>query len=394
MPEVRLEVEPFAKIKVVGVGGSGGSAVNRMIASKIKGVEFIAINTDVQALHHNDAKFKLHIGEATTKGLGAGMDPNVGFQAAQESINELRDILKGADMVFITCGLGGGTGTGASPVVAQIAKEIGALVVAVVTKPFAFEGAQRREIAERGYKELESRVDTIITIPNDKILQIIDKKTSLLDAFKTVDDVLRQGIQGISEAITIPGIINVDFADVKAIMNNAGSALMGIGEATGENRAVSAAKKAISSPLLDISIDGARGVMFILTGGSNLTMNEVNDVGNIIAESVDANAKIIFGTVIDENMKDKVRVTVVATGFDDNRPVQVRSMSLEEPKYHVNRLFSKKNIDDKIEEAKKAVEQPREETPRTMMPEPKPTKRVVAEEDDLEIPAFIRRKMK
>ncbi|NCN07119.1 cell division protein FtsZ [Candidatus Falkowbacteria bacterium] len=397
MPEVRLEVEPFAKIKVVGVGGSGGSAVNRMIASKIKGVEFIAVNTDIQALHHNDAKHKLHIGEATTKGLGAGMDPNVGFQAAQESINELREILKGADMVFITCGLGGGTGTGASPVVAQIAKEIGALVIAVVTKPFAFEGAKRKEIAENGYKELESRVDTIITIPNDKILQIIDKKTSLLDAFKTVDDVLRQGIQGISEAITIPGIINVDFADVKAIMNNAGSSLMGIGEATGENRAISAAKKAISSPLLDISIDGARGVMFILTGGSNLTMNEVNDVGNIIAESVDANAKIIFGTVIDENMKDKVRVTVVATGFDDNRqsqPMSRSTTSLEEPKYHVNRLFSKKNIDDRIEEVKKTIESPKEEIIKPATIESKPFKRVVPEEDDLEIPAFIRRKMK
>ncbi len=403
MPEVRLEVEPFAKIKVVGVGGSGGSAVNRMIASKIKGVEFIAINTDIQALHHNDAKHKLHIGEATTKGLGAGMDPNVGFQAAQESINELREMMKGADMVFITCGLGGGTGTGASPVVAQIAQEIGALVVAVVTKPFAFEGSQRREIAERGYKELESRVDTIITIPNDKILQIIDKKTSLLDAFKTVDDVLRQGIQGISEAITIPGIINVDFADVKTIMSNAGSALMGIGEATGENRAISAAKKAISSPLLDISIDGARGVMFILTGGSNLTMSEVNEVGSIIAESVDTNAKIIFGTVIDENMKDKIRVTVVATGFDDDRPVAARSTSLEEPKYHVNRLFSKKNIDDRIEDAKKSIEVPKKyaEQPKDkdddykqFVPDLKPAKKVVAEEDDLEIPAFIRRKMK
>ncbi|MEK7072344.1 MAG: cell division protein FtsZ, partial [Patescibacteria group bacterium] len=225
-------------------------------------------------------------------------------------------------------------------------------------------------------------------------LQIIDKKTSLLDAFKTVDDVLRQGIQGISEAITIPGIINVDFADVKAIMNNSGSALMGIGEATGENRAVSAAKKAISSPLLDISIDGARGVMFILTGGPNLTMNEVNDVGSIIAESVDTNAKIIFGTVIDENMKDKVRVTVVATGFDDNRPVSTRSTSLEEPKYHVSRLFSKKNIDDRIEEAKKSIEQPREEVSKPVMSEPKSNKRVVSEEDDLEIPAFIRRKMK
>ena len=387
-------METFAKIKVVGVGGSGGSAINRMIASKIKGVEFIAVNTDVQALLHNNARHKLHIGESTTKGLGAGMDPNIGLQAAQESINELRDLLKGSDMVFVTCGLGGGTGTGASPVIAQVAKELGALVIAVVTKPFSFEGVQRTEIAERGYKELESRVDTIITIPNDKIFQIIDKKTSLLDAFKIVDDVLRQGIQGISEAITIPGLINVDFADIKAIMNNAGSALMGIGEATGENRAVVAAKKAISSPLLDISIDGARGVLFIFIGSPSLTMNEINEAANVITENADANAKIIFGTVIDDNMKDKVRVTVIATGFDDRRPSVNRSMSLEEPKYSMNRFFSKKNIEDKIEEAKKTVEPSKESGVKTFITEPKPAKRIVAEEDDLEIPAFIRRKMK
>ena len=343
MPEIKPEVETFAKIKVVGVGGSGGSAINRMITAKIKGVEFVAINTDVQALLHNNARHKLHIGETTTKGLGAGMDPNIGLQAAQESVEEIRDELKGSDMVFITCGLGGGTGSGASPVVAQVAKELGALVIAIVTKPFAFEGAQRMEIAERSHKELEARVDTIITIPNDKIFQIIDKKTSLLDAFKIVDDVLRQGIQGISEAITIPGLINVDFADVKTIMNNAGSALMGIGEATGENRAVAAAKKAISSPLLDISIDGARGVLLIFTGSSNLTMNEVNEAAKVITEGADSNAKIIFGTVIDDNMKDKVRVTVIATGFDERRPMIIRTMSLEESKYSMNRLFSKKN---------------------------------------------------
>src|SRR3989344_63137 len=383
MPEIKPEVETFAKIKVVGVGGSGGSAINRMIASKIKGVEFIAVNTDVQALLHNNARHKLHIGESTTKGLGAGMDPNIGLQAAQESINELRDLLKGSDMVFVTCGLGGGTGTGASPVIAQVAKELGALVIAVVTKPFSFEGVQRTEIAERGYKELESRVDTIITIPNDKIFQIIDKKTSLLDAFKIVDDVLRQGIQGISEAITIPGLINVDFADIKAIMNNAGSALMGIGEATGENRAVVAAKKAISSPLLDISIDGARGVLFIFIGSPSLTMNEINEAANVITENADANAKIIFGTVIDDNMKDKVRVTVIATGFDDRRPSVNRSMSLEEPKYSMNRFFSKKNIEDKIEEAKKTVEPSKESGVKTFITEPKPAKRIVAEEDDL-----------
>ena len=316
MPEIKPEVETFAKIKVVGVGGSGGSAINRMIASKIKGVEFIAVNTDVQALLHNNARHKLHIGESTTKGLGAGMDPNIGLQAAQESINELRDLLKGSDMVFVTCGLGGGTGTGASPVIAQVAKELGALVIAVVTKPFSFEGVQRTEIAERGYKELESRVDTIITIPNDKIFQIIDKKTSLLDAFKIVDDVLRQGIQGISEAITIPGLINVDFADIKAIMNNAGSALMGIGEATGENRAVVAAKKAISSPLLDISIDGASGVLFNVSGGIDLGMADVNDAAKVITESIDPDAKIIFGATHDNRLKKgEVRVTVIATGF-------------------------------------------------------------------------------
>jgi cell division protein FtsZ len=401
MPEVKPEVETFAKIKVVGVGGSGGSAVNRMIASKIKGVEFVAINTDVQALHHNNAKHKLHIGQTTTKGLGAGMDPERGLVAAQESINELRDLLKGSDMVFITCGLGGGTGTGASPLVAQVARELGALVVAVVTKPFSFEGAQRMEIAERGHKDLESRVDTIITIPNDKILHIIDKKTSLLDAFKTVDDVLRQGIQGISEAITIPGLVNVDFADVKAIMSDAGSALMGIGEATGENRAASAAKKAISSPLLDISIDGARGVLFIFSGSTNMTMNEINDAANIITESADENAKIIFGTVIDDNLKDKVRVTVIATGFED-KDRSSRPMSLEEPKYSMNRLFSKKNIEDKIEEAriepelKKDLPAQAGEVVKPVAPasEPRPVKKVVAEDDDLEIPAFIRRKMK
>lgn len=394
MPEIKPEVETFAKIKVVGIGGSGGSAINRMIAAKIRGVDFVAINTDVQALLHNNARHKLHIGETTTKGLGAGMDPNVGLQAAQESVNELRDELKGSDMVFITCGLGGGTGSGASPVVAQVAKELGALVIAVVTKPFAFEGAQRMEIAERAHKELEARVDTIITIPNDKIFQIIDKKTSLLDAFKIVDDVLRQGIQGISEAITIPGLINVDFADVKAIMNNAGSALMGIGEATGENRAVSAAKKAISSPLLDISIDGARGVLLIFSGSSNLTMNEVNEAAKFITESADFNAKIIFGTLIDDNMKDKVRVTVIATNFDDRKPIVNRTMSLEEPKYSMNRLFSKKSIEDKIEEAKKSANNQKEEIIKPILLEPKPTKKTVNEEDDLEIPAFIRRKMK
>lgn len=391
MPEIRPEIETIAKIKVVGVGGSGGSAINRMIDSKIRGVEFISVNTDLQALHQNEAKIKLHIGQKTTRGLGAGMDPEAGFQSAQENINEIRDMLKGADMVFITCGLGGGTGTGASPVVAQVAKELGALVVAVVTRPFTFEGNQRAAIAERGYRELRDRVDTIITIPNDKILQIIDKKTSLLDAFKNVDDVLRQGIQGISEIITIPALINVDFADVKSVMKDAGSALMSIGEATGENRAQAAAKMAISSPLLDVSIDGARGVLFVIQGGPGLTMSEVHEAASIITESVDENAKIIFGASVEEPLKDKMRITLVATGFGELEPRRI----ISDQKYTVNKMFTER----KIEEAAERDREPRsvkvekhEEMPRPLPPLPKVP--AAAEEDDLEIPAFIRKKMK
>ncbi len=407
MPEIKPEIETLAKIKVVGVGGSGGSAVNRMIKSGIKGIEFIAINTDVQALHHNQAKHKLHIGQSTTKGLGAGMNPDAGFQAAQESINEIRDLIKDANMVFVTCGLGGGTGTGAAPVVAAVAKEMGALVVAVVTRPFSFEGAQRSAIAERGYKELKERVDTIITIPNDKILQIVDKKTSLLDAFKTVDDVLRQGVQGISEIITIPALINIDFADVKTIMHEAGSALMGIGEASGENRATVAAKMAVSSPLLDISIDGARGILFVITGGSNLSMNEVNEAATVITESADENAKIIFGASIDDNLKDKVKITVVATGFGDQESMRGTTTSLEDPGYSMSRIFKTKNITSatpartedsryapKIEKRDAFVSKPVTPAPMSdTMTTPVRGKPVV-DDDDLEIPAFLRRKMK
>lgn len=317
MAEVKPDIETFAKIKVIGVGGSGGSAVNRMIASKIKGVEFVAINTDVQALHYNHAPVKLHIGKAITRGLGAGMDPDMGRKAAEESQNEIRELMKGADMVFITCGLGGGTGSGASPYVAEIARDLGALTVAVVTKPFVFEGAQRKEIAEQAFADLAERVDTIITIPNDRVLQIIDKKTSLLDAFQIVDDVLRQGVQGISELITVPGIINVDFADVKAIMANQGTSLMGIGLGSGENRAIEAAKAAVSSPLLEVSIDGARGILFTITGGASLGMHEVSEAAKIITGSADPSAKVIFGAVIDETMKEDLRITVIATGFEE-----------------------------------------------------------------------------
>lgn len=316
MPEIKPEVETLAKIKVLGVGGAGGSAINRMVDSKIKGVEFIAVNTDVQALYHSKAPTKLHIGKSITRGLGAGMNPDLGKQAAEESQNEIRELIKGADMLFITCGCGGGTGSGAAPYIANLAKEMGILTVGVVTKPFSFEGVQRMSIAIKSIEQLEDRLDTLITIPNDKILQIVDKKTSLLDAFAFADDILRQGIQGISELITVPGLINVDFADVKSIMKDTGSALMGVGMASGENRAIEAAKIAIESPLLELSINGAKGVLFTITGGSNLSMHEVSEAAGIITSSVDSNARIIFGAVIDDNIGDDIRITVIATNFE------------------------------------------------------------------------------
>ena len=331
MAEVKPEIETFAKIKVVGVGGSGGSSINRMVASKIRGVEFIAMNTDVQALHHSMAQHKIHVGKTVTRGLGAGMDPEMGFKAAEESQNEIREALKGADMVFITCGLGGGTGSGASPYIAQVAKELGALTVAVVTKPFAFEGAQRRTIADQAYEKLAANVDTIITIPNDRILQIIDRRTSLIEAFETVDDVLRQGVQGISELITVPGLINVDFADVRSVMANRGSALMGIGRGHGDNRAGDAAKAAIASPLLEVSIDGAKAILFVITGGSNLGMYEVSEAAKIITQSADPQARIIFGTTVDEGMKDEVKITVVATGFEKGLPISSKGSKVSAP---------------------------------------------------------------
>lgn len=316
MAEIKPEIETFAKIKVIGVGGGGGAAINRMVESKIKGVEFIAVNTDVQALYHSKAPTKLHIGKAVTRGLGAGMNPELGRQAAEESQNEIRELIKGTDMLFITCGCGGGTGSGAAPYIANLAKEMGILTVGVVTKPFSFEGVQRMKIAMKCIESLEERLDTLITIPNDKILQIVDKKTSLLEAFKFADDILRQGIQGISELITVPGLINVDFADVKSIMKDTGSALMGVGLGSGDNRAIDAAKAAIESPLLELSIDGAKGVLFTITGGANLSMHEVSEAAGVITSSVDSNARIIFGTVVDENLGDDLRITVIATDFD------------------------------------------------------------------------------
>ena len=396
MAEVKPNIETFAKIKVIGVGGSGGSAVNRMIDSGIKGVEFVAINTDVQALHYNKASKKLHIGKSITRGLGAGMNPELGKQSAEESQNEVRDVLKDTDMVFVTCGLGGGTGTGAAPIVAEIARDLGALTVAVVTKPFAFEGAQRKNIAERGFMELADKVDTIITIPNDKLLQVIDKKTSLLDAFTVVDEVLRQGVQGIAELITVPGLINVDFADVKAVMANAGSALMGIGEASGENKAIEAAKAAVSSPLLEVSIEGARGVLFTIVGGANLTMSEVNEAAKVITASADEDAKIIFGAVINEKMKDEIKITVVATGFDSNRVGGSREEpAVSEKTYTPNTFIETEEKEEALKvfstgEKKKSKIHPL----KAAQAEPAQKKQAVEEEEDeLGIPAFIRRKM-
>lgn len=316
MAEILPEVDTSARIKVIGVGGGGNSAVNRMIESKLQGVEFVVINTDAQALLHAKAGSKIHIGRETTRGLGAGADPEVGRRAAEESEKEIYEAVKGADMVFITLGEGGGTGTGAAPLIASAAKEAGALVVAIVTKPFTFEGERRRRSADAGIIELKDSVDTLITIPNDRLLQMIDRKTSLVDAFGIVDAVLQQGVQGISSLITIHGLINLDFADVKAIMSNAGSALMGIGRASGDNRAVEAARQAIDSPLLETSIEGARGVLFNITGGRNMTMHEIDEAAKTVTDAVDPDANIIFGAVLDDQLDDDLQITVVATGFD------------------------------------------------------------------------------
>lgn len=443
MAEIKPAIETFAKIKVVGVGGSGCNAVSRMIEAKIKGVEFVVVNTDAQALHHSRASEKIHIGKNLTKGLGAGMNPEIGRQASEENRDEIQEVLKGADMVFVTCGLGGGTGSGAAPIVAETAKEIGALTVGVVTRPFAFEGAQRRAIADEALRNMQERVDALITIPNDKLLSIIDRKTTLINAFRIVDDVLRQGVQGISDLITKPGIVNVDFADVRAIMEDSGSALMGIGIASGDNRAVEAAKAAINSPLLDLSIDGARGVLFNISGSSDVTMLEINEAANIITENIDPNAKVIFGAVSDDQVrKGEVQITVVATGFDSGRVV-------EDPFRKLSRVSSARNAEDldvrddretrdmrpiretppahneytpnispelpkkEVREEDGAVQpddvrddivfpirklEPKMIIEEKIAPRPAPVrsdaKDDFSEEDDLEVPAFIRRKMK
>lgn len=338
MLEFDMDTNSLAKIKVIGVGGGGSNAVNRMIESGVQGVEFIAVNTDAQALHLSKAEHRLQIGEKLTRGLGAGANPEVGKKAAEESREQLENVLKGADMVFVTAGMGGGTGTGAAPVIAEISKELGALTVGVVTRPFSFEGRRRSTHAYAGIEALKEKVDTLIVIPNDRLLEIIDKNTPMLEAFREADNVLRQGVQGISELIAVPGLINLDFADVKTIMTEKGSALMGIGVATGENRATEAAKKAICSPLLETSIDGAKGVLMSITGGTNLSLFEVNEAADIVASSSDPEVNMIFGAVINEDLKDEIVVTVIATGFEEvshaphKQPGGHKQTSTQQPK--------------------------------------------------------------
>jgi len=383
MPQIKPDIETFARIKVIGCGGSGGNAIGRMMSCGIKGVNFVAINTDVQALHNNRAQEKIHIGKVLTKGLGAGMNPEIGHRAAEENKQEIQESLKGADMVFITCGLGGGTGTGASPIVADIAKESGALTVAVVTKPFSFEGTQRARVAEEGLAELRDKVDTLIVIPNDRLLTIIDRKVSLLNAFEIVDDVLRQAVQGISDLIVYPGIINLDFADIKAVMENAGPAIMGIGRATGENRAVDAARAAISSPLLEFSIEGAKGILFNVSGGQDIGMLEISEAAKTITETADPDAKIIFGAVIDEKAKKgEMKITVIATGFGDNyRENLTNQLSLEDKKVPPAIEVEKRRI--------KKEKKEEEENNITVYKSPLPD-----QEDEWDVPAFIRKKPK
>jgi cell division protein FtsZ len=339
-------VESPAQIKVLGVGGGGSNAVNRMISQGIQGVEFISVNTDAQALMLSNSPQRLRIGDKLTKGLGAGGNPDIGQKAGQESAEEVKSLLKGADMVFVTCGMGGGTGTGAAPVIAKLAKEAGALTIGVVTKPFTFEGSRRRRVADDGIKQLKESVDTLIVIPNDRLLQIVDKKASIQQAFHVADDVLRQGIQGISELITVPGLINLDFADVRTIMAEGGSALMAIGQAGGDNRAQNAAEQAIHSALLDVSIDGAQGILFNVTGGLDMSLYEVNEAAEIIRRTADPDANIIFGAVVDPELKDNVRITVIATGFDSVKEQRLPSgdesgRTLEFPK----RTYDRDDLD-------------------------------------------------
>ena len=394
MPEVKpSEVQSFASIKVVGVGGAGGSAINRMKDAGLGGVQFIAMNTDAQALHNSKADVKIHLGHSTTNGLGAGADPTVGEAAANESRDEIRQSIEGADMIFVTIGAGGGTGSGAGHVVAEVARELGILVVGVATRPFSFEGEKRRLNAEWAINNLGRQVDTLITIPNDRLLQTIDRRTPLLETFKIADDVLRQGVQGISELITEHGMINLDFADVKAIMSNAGSALMGIGRASGENRAAQAAQQAIESPLIEVSIDGAKGVLFNVTGGYDMSMAEIQEAAEIITNAVAPDANIIFSTTLKPEMEDELVITVIATGFD-SEAFHLREVSLDQMPQPVEQSSSEqvddemvKNIDLELNESD-AAETFAIDDETNIWTEPN------EEEEDYDTPAFLRRRKK
>ncbi len=415
---LRSDAEHFALIKVIGVGGGGSNAVNRMIRAEMMGVEFIAVNTDAQALLQSDAPHKIRIGDKLTRGLGAGADPGVGQRAAEEDSEKIYEALKDADMIFITAGMGGGTGSGAAHVIAEIAKDLGALTVGVITKPFSFEGVRRKLVAEQFSELLKEKCDTLITIPNDRLREVVDKKTSILDAFRVVDDVLRQGVQGISDLITVPGLINLDFADVKTIMRDAGSSMMGIGVGTGDNRAVDAARAAIMSPLLEVNITGARGILFNVTGGSDLGLFEVNEAAEVIKEAADPEANIIFGTVIDDRMRDEVKVTVIATGFDASKKIRQPAHKAEAGA----RVGSgvEESLDARSREILAEIERERAERRalESQMPEPSPfaaeersetrterqerterlaipvrsAERSAFGDTDLDIPAFLRRK--
>lgn len=380
---VKPKAGQAARIKVVGVGGGGGNALSSMILEGgIAGVEFVAVNTDAQALLHNRSAIKVQIGENLTKGLGSGGDPEVGRQAAEESRERLQEELSGADMVFITCGEGGGTGTGAAPVVAEVAKESGALTVAVVTKPFEFEGTKRRLTADDGTMRLKEKVDTLIVVPNQKILQVVDRKTPIVEAFKRIDSVLHQGVKGIAELITVPGLINVDFADVRTIMSNAGTALMGIGTGTGDKRAIAAIKQAISSPLLDASIEGARGVLLNVIGGPDLTMSEIDEAASIITKTVDSDADIIFGAVIEEKMMDSIKITLIATKFDESRVKLFRFKKEEEEVSAFSRSNDKQSQDTGLQ-----LDNPPQG--KNELPE---DEEFLEENDAFDIPAFLRKK--
>ena len=379
---IKPDVQRFAKIKVVGLGGGGSNSLNSMISlQQIQGVEFVGVNTDAQALMGNQSPTKVQIGESLTKGLGSGGDPEVGRQAAEESSQKLQDVLQDADMVFLTAGMGGGTGTGAIPIVAQIAKSVGALTVAVVTKPFNFEGTRRMVVAEEGIEKLKDKLDALIIIPNQRLLETVEKNMTLQEAFKLADSVLGQGVQGISDLITMPGLINVDFADVKTIMSSAGSALMGIGVAGGENRAAAAARMAIASPLLEVSIEGAKGVLFNIVGGADLSMTEVNEAAQIIAQAADPDANIIFGATIKEDQLDQIKISVIATGFDETRRRLREYVGAGIGSATLQPGWTATPADDTIPAATVSEEETVEE---------EPTEQKVEEEEDLEIPAFLR----